>query len=150
MKILIIEDKDMQACLQRALKDKGTEIDGLCNLGQQVKAIEPDVILMNKTFSIGSFIFTPDCLTLEHKGKVTRLSIYQTKVLYLLYVCMNMIVTREEIYRMIWHDVVVTDQSLNNIISQLRKLLSADSHISIDTVRGIGYRLHECPRTLSV
>ena len=32
MKILIIEDKDMQACLQRALKDKGTEIDGLCNL----------------------------------------------------------------------------------------------------------------------
>ena len=38
-------------------------------------------------------------------------------------------------------DVIVIDQSLNNLIWQLRKLLSADSHISIDTIRGVGYRL---------
>ena len=147
IKVIIADDQEL---IRESLKivldqNEDIEVTGVAENGQILMDMltnsQPDVILMNKTFSIGSFIFTPDCLTLEHKGKVTRLSIYQTKVLYLLYVCMNMIVTREEIYRMIWHDVVVTDQSLNNIISQLRKLLSTDSHISIDTIRGVGYRL---------
>jgi DNA-binding winged helix-turn-helix (wHTH) protein len=141
MKILIIEDKDMQACLQRALKDKSEERDALGTLEHQVQMIEPDVILMDKSFTVGSFTFTPDNMTLEYKGKVTHLTIYQTKVLYLLYVCMNMTVTREEIYRMIWNEEVVTEQSLNNIISQLRKTLRPDGHISIENIRGVGYRL---------
>ena len=141
MKIVIIEDKDMLSSVQYALQGKGVVTEGLGVLNEQVKKLEPDVILMDQSVQIGFYTFTPASKTLERNGEVTRLSIYQSKLLYLLCVCMNITVTREEICRMLWPDVIVIDQSLNNLIWQLRKLLSADSHISIDTIRGVGYRL---------
>lgn len=150
MKIVIIEDEDMLSSVQYALQGKGVKAEGLGALDEQVKKLEPDVILMDKSVKIGSFIFTPASKTLERNGEVIRLSIYQNKLLYLLCACMNITVTREEITRMLWPDVIVIDQSLNNLISQLRKLLSADPHIHIDTIRGVGYRLRSIAKINSV
>ena len=141
MKIVIIENEDMLSSVQYALQGKGVETKGLGVIDGQLKEIKPDVILMDQSVMIGSYTFTPASMTLERNGEVAHLSITQNKLLYLLCVCMNITVTREEICRMLWPDVIVIDQSLNNLIYQLRKLLSADSHISIDTIRGVGYRL---------
>ena len=131
----------MQASLERALQDKDMQAGSPNELGQQVREIAPDVILMDKHISIGSFTFQPGNMLIERNGQTTRLSAYQTKLLTLLYVCLNMTVTREEISRMLWPDVIVIDQSINNLICQLRKLLSADNHIQIENIRGVGYRL---------
>ena len=141
MKIVIIENEDMLSSVQYALQGKGVETEGLGVIDGQLKEIKPDVILMDQSVMIGSYTFTPASMTLERNGEVSHLSITQNKLLYLLCVCMNITVTREEICRMLWPDVIVIDQSLNNLIYQLRKLLSTDSHISIDTIRGVGYRL---------
>ena len=89
MKILIIEDKDMQVSLERALQDKDMQTGSPNELGQQVREIAPDVILMDKHISIGLFTFQPNSMILEGNGQITRLSAYQTKLLTLLYVCMN-------------------------------------------------------------
>lgn len=131
----------MQASLERALQDKDMQTGSPNELGQQVREIAPDVILMDKHISIGLFTFQPNSMILEGNGLITRLSAYQTKLLTLLYVCMNMTVTREEICRMLWPDVIVIDQSINNLICQLRKILKADPNIRIENIRGVGYQL---------
>ena len=131
----------MQASLERALQEKDMQTGNPNELGQQVREIAPDVILMDKHICIGSFTFQPNSMILEGNGQITRLSAYQTKLLTLLYVCMNMTVTREEICRMLWPDVIVIDQSINNLICQLRKILKADPNIRIENIRGVGYQL---------
>ena len=141
MKIVIIENEDMLSSVQYALQDKGIRADKLGVLDGQLKKIKPDVILMDQSVKLGSFNYSPISMTLERNGEVTHLSISQNKLLYLLCVCMNITVTREEICRMLWPEVIVIDQSLNNLIYQLRKHLSADPRISIETIRGVGYQL---------
>ena len=144
MKIVIIENEDMASGLRKVLEDRVVDIDELGvedKLAKEVSRQQPDVILMDKHIRLGSFTFMPGCMKLEHEGQIIRLSIYQNKLLYLLCACMNITVTRDEIHRMLWPDVIVIDQSVNNLIFQLRKLLSADSRIHIENIRGVGYRL---------
>jgi len=109
-------------------------------IAEEVARQQPDVILMDKHIRLGSFTFMPGCMKQEREGKQISLSIYRNKLLYLLCACMNITVTRDEIHRMFWPDVIVIDQSVNNLIYQLRKLLHADSRIRIENVRGVGYR----------
>ena len=144
MKIVIIENEDMGSGLRKALENRVVDIDELGvedKLAEEVSRQQPDVILMDKHIRLGSFTFMPGCMKLEREGQMTNLSIYQNKLLYLLCACMNITVTRDEIHRMLWPDVIVIDQSVNNLIFQLRKLLSADSRIHIENIRGVGYRL---------
>ena len=70
MKILIIEDKDMQVSLERALQDKDMQTGSPNELGQQVREIAPDVILMDKHISIGLFTFQPNSMILEGNGSL--------------------------------------------------------------------------------
>ena len=144
MKIVIIENEDMASSLRKTLEGRALKTDGLDitdELAREVERQQPDLILMDKHIRLGSFTFMPGCMKLEHEGQIIRLSIYQNKLLYLLCACMNITVTRDEIHRMLWPDVIVIDQSVNNLIFQLRKLLSADSRIHIENIRGVGYRL---------
>ena len=144
MKIVIIENEDMASNLRKALEDRAVDMDGLGvedELAEEVACQKPDIILMDKHVRLGSFTFMPNCMKLEREGKQISLSIYQNKLLYLLCACMNITVTRDEIHRMLWPDVIVIDQSVNNLICQLRKLLRDDSRIRIENVRGVGYRL---------
>jgi len=144
MKIVIIENEDMGSGLRKALENRVVDIDELGvedKLAEEVSRQQPDVILMDKHIRLGSFTFMPGCMKLEREGQMTNLSIYQNKLLYLLCACMNITVTRDEIHRMLWPDVIVIDQSVNNLIFQLRRLLSADRSIHIENIRGVGYRL---------
>ena len=52
------------------------------------------------------------------------------------------VVTKEEIFRAIWKDVVVTDNALTRAITQIRKALNDDSRNPrfIETVPTVGYR----------
>ncbi|MBO7418993.1 MAG: winged helix-turn-helix transcriptional regulator [Bacteroidaceae bacterium] len=144
MKIVIIENEDMASSLRNALRGRTAGADGLCvsdALAREIAAQQPDVLLMDTRVMLGSFTFMPDCMRLERGSRHISLSVYQTKLLYLLCACMNVTVRREEIHRMLWPDVIVIDQSVNNLIYQLRKILSADTTIRIDNIRGVGYRL---------
>ena len=144
MKIVIIENEDMASSLRKALEDRAVDLNGLGingKLAEDVTRQEPDVILMDKHIRLGSFTFMPDCMSLKRKGQMIRLSINQNKLLYLLCACINITVTRDEIHRMLWPDVIVIDQSVNNLIFQLRKFLQVDNHIRIENIRGVGYRL---------
>ena len=141
---MIIENEDMASDLRKSLEDRAVDLNRLGvdgKLAEEVDRQEPDLILMDEHIRLGSFIFMPDCMRLEREGRMTCLSIYQNKLLYLLCACMNITVTRDEIHRMLWPDIIVIDQSVNNLIFQLRKLLQVDSHIRIENIRGVGYRL---------
>jgi DNA-binding winged helix-turn-helix (wHTH) protein len=50
------------------------------------------------------------------------------------------VLTREQLLRQLWPDVVVEDGSLTSHISQLRKALAADNVELIETVPKCGYR----------
>ena len=145
MKIVIIENEDMASDLRKALENRAVDIDGLGvgdKLAEEVTRQQPDVILMDKHIRLGSFTFMPGCMKLEREGQMMSLSIYQNKLLYLFCACMNITVTRDEINRMLWPNVIVIDQSVNNLIFQLRRILSTDSSIRIENIRGVGYRLN--------
>ena len=47
------------------------------------------------------------------------------------------LITKQELMDVVWHDVVVTDNNIQQQVSALRKLLGADA---IETVPGLGYR----------
>ena len=62
------------------------------------------------------------------------------KLFLMLYERKGEVVRKEEILEKIWAEKVVTDDSITQAISQLRKLLAQHS-VEIETVRGIGYKL---------
>lgn len=107
----------------------------------QINALKKTFVFQDQSFNIGLFVFEPKRLSLKHENKEDRLTIYQARLLKLLAVHMNKVVSRQEIYRCIWNDDNGNEQSLNNLISQLRKLLIADANVCIRTIEGVGYML---------
>lgn len=83
----------------------------------------------------------PTLNRLEKGEEVHQLEAKMTEVLQLLLSRAGELVTREEITAVVWSDVVVGEETLNRIISMLRKILGDDpkSPQYIQTVRGKGY-----------
>lgn len=93
------------------------------------------------TWIIGTYQVDAEKHLLTHPGKeVERLSPKEFQVLQMLFSNRGKVVTRKQLLEEIWRNDS-SDESLNNIIYDLRKKFKPDEHICIRTHPSIGYQL---------
>lgn len=97
-----------------------------------------------KPAMIGKYRFEPGNLTLSFDGKSQRITVKESKILWLLASSRDRIVTREEIMISVWGESdYYTGRSLDVFISKIRSYLKNDPRIKINTIPTVGYMLME-------
>ena len=96
-----------------------------------------------RPFTLGRWQVRPDESRLIAGSDQRRLSPKAMDVLCLLARCAGRTVSKEQLFKEVWHDAAVTDDVLNVAVSSLRRALddNARSPIYIATVPKRGYRL---------
>ena len=95
-----------------------------------------------KGLSIGMFnLRAGDSMLFKGEEPVRRLTDFEYKLLKLLAQNMNQTVSREQIVQELWEGTSGSEQSLNNYVARLRKYLSEDESLSLETVPRTGYML---------
>jgi DNA-binding response OmpR family regulator len=93
---------------------------------------------------VGNYNFDPVNLTLSYDGKSQRITVKESKILWLLARSRNRIVTREEIMISVWGESdYYTGRSLDVFISKIRSYLKNDPNVKINTIPTVGYLLKE-------
>jgi len=94
-------------------------------------------------FRLGDFEVYPMRLELVSGDKVVRLEFKVMAVLLYLAERAGEVVTREDIFKRVWPNVIVGDEVLNRAIAILRSALGDDAHEPkyIMTIPRVGYRL---------
>jgi len=100
-------------------------------------ALEPD-------FSLGKARVRPAVHQLEFPERSELLEPRVMQVLVALARRSGQIVTRDELIRLCWEQRVVSDDSINRVISRLRGLSGSAEAFRIETIPRVGYRLFEC------
>ena len=118
-------------------------------LGAHVQAVlkRSKKSLINNTIDeniyMGDYVFNTDKQFLQYKNEKKRLSIRETKIMYKLYENKGNVVLRSEILDELWGmNDFFTSRSLDLYINTLRKHLSLDPKINIETIRGKGLVLY--------
>lgn len=94
------------------------------------------------TIAIANYTFNIQSRDLFKEGeKVCRLTSKQAQVIKLLLTHQGETVSRQELKHELWPDGNDSDASLDNYISQLRKIFVADKDINIITVPKMGFKL---------
>jgi DNA-binding winged helix-turn-helix (wHTH) protein len=91
-------------------------------------------------YEFGRFVLDPDENTLLTDGQPIHLPSKEFDVLRLLVENNGRVVTKEEMMEKIWPDTFVEENNLAKYVSRLRRLLSAGSEITIETLPKHGYR----------
>ena len=92
---------------------------------------------------LGNYVFNTDKQYLQYNNTKHKLTARETKVLYKLYENRGNVVKRGELLEELWGmNDFFTSRSLDVYINSLRKYLSLDSKISIETIRGKGLVLN--------
>jgi DNA-binding response OmpR family regulator len=105
-----------------------------------LKRAEPTAIPLPEIIKLGDFTFDYRSLLLVHRQGNARLT--EKEALLLLYFCSNpcRLLKREEVLLHIWKsNDYFSGRSLDVFVSKLRKYLSADPNIVLETVRGTGF-----------
>lgn len=107
--------------------------------------------LKEHCFKLGDVSYYPDEQLLTYQSETVRINKCQASVLEVLCNHMNSFVSRELIVQEVWQtdDCKLKENSLNNVLSVLRKLLSSDSRIEITSVIRLGVRLRILENNLS-
>lgn len=92
-------------------------------------------------FSLAGTQVRPAALEVETDGVVTALEPRVMKVLVALHRSRGHPVSRDELIDLCWGGRIVTEGALNRCVAQLRKALSANLRIRLDTIATVGYRL---------
>lgn len=94
-----------------------------------------------KTVQIGKFTFTPENLTLVYENSTINLTQKEAELLNYFVQHKNELIRREHVLNLLWKEAdFFSGRSLDVFVSRLRKYLSKDSSIEIESVRGIGFR----------
>ena len=97
----------------------------------------------NNNYKIGDFQLDVTEQTLSILGIEKTLTLKETELLSLLAQKQNTIVKREYILVNLWgRNDYFLGRSLDVFISKLRKKLTQDQNISIENIRGVGFRLN--------
>lgn len=94
-----------------------------------------------RTAGIGRLVFDMEENVLTDGGQSFSIPNKEAKVLRMLVENMGCIVTRRQLFGKLWPDGNGSNDSLNNYISKIRRLLSADSTITLETLPKQGFRL---------
>jgi len=100
----------------------------------------------SRTTRIGNLMLDAENLRLSTDKKAYSLTHREAELLWLLASNLNQVVRREQILNEIWEtDHFFSSRSLDVFISRLRKLISPDPSLKIETVHNVGYRLRTGP-----
>lgn len=102
------------------------------------RRIDPAIEL---PFSLGRVTAIPASLELSCDGAAQGIELRMMQVLIALHQRIGDAVSRDELSLLCWEGRIVGDDALNRIISRLRRALSVDPAIVIDTIPKVGYRL---------
>lgn len=95
-----------------------------------------------RTFDIGTYVFDPQNLSLQHPAGNKSLTQKEADVLSLLCLNSGRVLKREEILKSVWgDDDYFMGRSMDVFISRLRKYLAHDPDIRIINHHGVGFRL---------
>ena len=101
----------------------------------------PDEVRKFETYSIGKFTFEPQNLILKTEKSERTLTEKEAQLLSFLYQHKDRIIKREEVLNHLWVEAdFFTGRSLDVFISRLRKYLSEDESVQIESIRGVGFR----------
>ncbi|WCT13391.1 response regulator transcription factor [Mucilaginibacter jinjuensis] len=90
---------------------------------------------------IGRFSFEPEGLQLKNGEQVQLMTQRESDLLLYLYQRDGQLVKREQILQELWKENdFFKGRSMDVFVTRLRKYLAADPGITIESVRGIGYR----------
>jgi Tol biopolymer transport system component/DNA-binding winged helix-turn-helix (wHTH) protein len=92
-------------------------------------------------FDLGRLRVSPATLELSSDGAVETIEMRMMQVLIALHQRAGEAVSRDELSLLCWEGRIVGDDALNRAISRLRKALSLDPEVAIDTIPKVGYRL---------
>ncbi|GAA4279040.1 response regulator transcription factor [Aquimarina mytili] len=140
-----------------AKKMKEDKIRGL-KLGADdyiVKPFEADILVLRlqnilkrtnktqsiktETVSIGKYSFEPINHRLKFENESQRLTEKETILIQYLWEHKNSMIKREDLLKDVWgNDDFFSGRSMDVFISRLRKYFKQDSHIAIESVRGVG------------
>jgi len=96
----------------------------------------------NVRYSIGSYEFDCQNLTLTQAGQEKVLTQKEAEILKLLCRHQDRVLKREEILKAVWgDDDYFMGRSMDVFISKLRKYLKSDPRIQITNYHGVGFRL---------
>jgi len=103
----------------------------------------PNFTRIKDTFQIGLFSFVPNEQSLRYDNEEIHLNNYESAVLTLLYNNMDVFVSKENIIESVWHEKQpkLKEGSLNNILTNLRKILTKDENIVLVTRINLGVKL---------
>ncbi len=94
-----------------------------------------------KKLTLGKWIIDTETNTISVESSPVQLEPLTMKMLVFMTERQGQVVTRQVLMDHLWQDTVVSNDSLNRIASQLRKVFQDDEEIRIETIRSIGYRL---------
>lgn len=99
--------------------------------------------LKSETIQIGQFSFFLDERALKYECDKIQLNNYETAVLSLLCNNKNTFISREQIIKTVWNEenTKIKQGSLNNTLTRLRKYLSRDTRIELESRINFGVML---------
>ncbi len=110
------------------------------NILKRVKNLPQEKVSL---FSINAYTFDYKNLKLIFGDTTKLLTGKEAQLLYYLCMHQNQLIKREEILTYLWNEPdFFNGRSMDVFISRLRKYLSADPSIHIESVRGIGFRFY--------
>lgn len=97
--------------------------------------------VLNEPVHIGSITFLKERVTLIFSdGNQAKLTVREAEILDILIRNKNQLVPKKDILMQLWGDTdYFNGKSLEVFISRIRKILSGENHIRIDSVYGAGY-----------
>jgi DNA-binding response OmpR family regulator len=96
-----------------------------------------------RNFDLGAYIFEPSNLLLKLADEEQELTAKEADLLSMFVQNLNETIKREEILIKLWgKNDYFLGRSLDVFISRLRKYLSKDKSIEIQTIRGVGFKLN--------
>jgi len=98
---------------------------------------------VSESYEIGSYTFEYKNQTITRGGDIRQMTKREADILQMLCVKHNELITRDDILLFVWgNNDYFNGRSLDVFIAKLRKYLSEDPDISIETAHGVGFRLH--------
>lgn len=107
-------------------------------LKRSTRSFEP----VDTGFSIGDYRFQYNSRELTYAGKTKKLSTKESELLRMFCQSPNTVINRSRLLMEVWgNDDYFVSKSLDVYITRLRKLLKAETGISIQNYHSIGYKL---------
>ena len=95
-----------------------------------------------KAYSIGSFTFAPDNYQLTNNKEQITLTERESALLLLFIENTNTVLKREKILTSLWgNDDYFSGRSLDVFISRLRKIFKKETHVRIENIPRVGFKL---------